>query len=412
MATVREDIRKALDAGLEVLKPSPGDLERGLELHANSLVCEAYGFAPRSAWRKDELVAAVEAGASPGEIEEMRENMSMTGAAIVPEQREVFEEVWEAGGVTCIFQNAGTTGHDADVVVRRLAHFTYASDLLRDFAYRAATPDDIVAAKQQGRHCYVMTTCGVPLAGQWHSVEEELMQIRIFFQLGVRMMHLTYNRRNMIGDGCGEPADAGLSDFGRAVVREMNRAGVIVDVAHCGGQTSLEAAQASQRPMVASHSGCVAVHGHFRSKSDEVIRAIADSGGYIGIAAIPGFLGGSGDIGALLDHVDHVARTFGVDCVAIGTDVGYSLPRRETAGEKPMPAKRPQRPHWRSLWPDNDWQKPEWRQPRQLLSLAWTNWPLYTVGLVQRGYSDEDIRKILGGNVLRVASAAWEGREP
>ena len=137
--------------------------------------------------------------------------------------------------------------------------------------------------------------------------------IRIFFQLGIRIMHLTYNRRNMIGDGCTEPANGGISDFGRAVVAEMNRVGVIVDVAHSGWQTSLEAAQASERPMVASHSGCCAVNIHDRCKPDEVIRAIVETAGYIGICAIPGFLGGSGDISALLNHVDYVAKNFGVD---------------------------------------------------------------------------------------------------
>jgi len=267
-----------------------------------------------------------------------------------------------------------------------------------------------VAAKEQGRHCFYMSSNGVPLPERWDSVEEELLLIRVFFQLGIRMMHLTYNRRNLIGDGCGEPANAGLSDFGRAVVAEMNRVGVIPDVAHSGWQTSLEAAQVSERPVVASHSCCVSVYRHFRGKPDEVIRAIVDTGGYIGIAAIPGFLGGSGDLNAFLDHIDYAVKTFGADHVAIGTDVAYSLPDKKTEGRE-FPPKARSRPAWRSLWPDMDWSKPEWRTPQQKLSLAWTNWPLFTVGMVQRGHRDEDIRKILGGNVLRVARATWDGRD-
>ena len=327
-----------------------------------------------------------------------------------PEQRAEYLEAWDAAGVTCILENASTTGHSPRVVMKRLARFTYLTDVMRDHVFRAATPDDIVAAKEQGRRCLYMTTCGVPLEQRWDSVEEELQFIRIFFQLGVRSMHLTYNRRNMIGDGCGEPANAGLSDFGRRVVAEMNRVGVIADVAHSGRQTSLEAALVSERPVVASHSGCSAVNEHCRHKPDEVIRAIADTGGYVGVTAVPGFLGGDGDLNAMLDHIDHVVRNFGADYAAIGTDVAYSLAPVEA--DRPMPPRPARRKPWRSLWPEMTWSGPEWRRPRQILSLAWTNWPLFTVGMVQRGYSDDDIRKIIGGNVLRVARAAWDGREP
>jgi len=408
---MNKTIREARDMGLDLLKPSKRDIEHGMELHADALVFESYGFAPRGTLDNDVLIDAMEAGASPAEISEIRENMSMTGAAIHPEQRAGCEEAWEASGVTAIFQNAGQEGQTPRIMMRRLAHFTYAADLLRGLIVRATMPDDIVAAKKQGKHCYYMMTNGVPLNQQWISIEEELQLIRVFFQLGVRMMHLTYNRRNMIGDGCGEKANAGLSDFGRAVVAEMNRVGVIADVAHSGWQTSLDAAKVSEKPMVASHSGCVSVHNHFRSKPDEVIRAIADTGGYIGIAAIPAFLGGAGDINAFLDHIDYVVKNFGADHVTIGMDVGYSLPHKEAQGRE-WPAKPPSREPWRSLWPTKAHSAPEWTQPRQKLSLAWTNWPLFTVGMVQRGYSDDDIRKILGGNVMRVARAAWDGREP
>jgi len=251
-----------------------------------------------------------------------------------------------------------------------------------------------------------LTCNGVPLPQEWVSVEDELRYIRVFFQLGCRMMHITYNRRNVIGDGCAEPANGGLSDFGRAVVAEMNRVGVIVDVAHSGWQTSLEAAQASARPMVASHSGCAAVNKHCRCKPDEVIQAIADSGGFIGICCIPGFLGGTGDIRAFLDHIDYVATRFGVDRVAIGTDVAY-VSRNNAAEMKKVPTRGRTRPRWEYFWPENDDMfNSKWNDPKMRLSLAWTNWPLFTVGLVQRGYSDDDIQKILGGNVLRVARDA------
>lgn len=245
----------------------------------------------------------------------------------------------------------------------------------------------------------------MPLPQQWDGVRDELGLIRVFHQLGIRMMHVTYNRRNPLGDGCGEATDGGLSDFGRACVAEMNRVGVIVDVAHSGWRTSLEAAQASKQPMVASHTTAAAIHTHIRSKPDEVIRAICDTGGLVGICCISGFLGGPGHIGTFLDHIDYVAQKFGVERVAIGTDIAYES-RNATAERAKIPKREvpPRMPRWEALWPEGA------LGGRQDPSLAWTNWPLFTVGLVQRGYSDEDIQKILGGNILRVARDVWAAR--
>ncbi|MDY0167309.1 MAG: membrane dipeptidase [Thermoguttaceae bacterium] len=404
-----ETIVRPREIALDILKPTPAQLEHGLQLHAASVVFDSYGFAPRAAVDGDAIAAAVEAGASPDEVQDMREDMSMTRWATDPVERAEFQQAFEASGVTCVFQNAGQEGQDPLRLLKRLARFTYATDLMRDYIPKAATPDEVVQAKQQGRRCLYFTGNGVPLRQQWDSVEDELSYVRIFFQLGIRMMHMTYQRRNMIGDGCGEPTDAGLSDFGRAVVKELNRQGVIVDVAHSGWRTGLEAAKASERPMVDSHTVCCGLHEHFRGKPDDVIRAIADTGGYIGICAIPAYLGGTCDIAALLDHVDHVVKHFGVDHVAIGTDVAYSS--RNTAAEnKKIPSRPRQREPFRSLWPEDAFKLPETAHPNCRASLAWTNWPLFTVGMIQRGYRDEDIQKILGGNVLRVARAVLEDR--
>jgi membrane dipeptidase len=224
------------------------------------------------------------------------------------------------------------------------------------------------------------------------------------------MMHLTYNRRNPIGDGAGEPHDGGLSDFGHAVVAEMNRVGVIVDTAHSGWKTAFDAAKASAKPMVASHTTAAGLYRHFRGKPDDTIAAICDTGGLVGICCIPRFLGGKGDIGAFLDHIDYVAKKFGVEHVAIGTDVSYvsrfekeerAKVQRRADGSLPLGSG----PKWEHLWPKDDFQT----TPEAEQSLAWTNWPLFTAGLVQRGYSDDDIRKILGGNILRVARANFAG---
>ena len=399
-ATPNETIERARKVALDILKPSQRDLDHGFELHANSIVFDAYGFAPRAAIDGDAMRKAMEDGASEIELQDMHEDMTMTRAAVDPAERAEFLQAWKASGVTCIFQNCGEEGNDPLVLLKRLARFTYLTDSIRDILRHAVFPEDVRQAKQNGVGCLYFSGNGVPLTQAWVSVEDELRYVRIFYQLGIRMMHVTYNRRNRLGDGCAEPANGGLSDFGRAAVDELNRVGVIVDVAHSGWQTSLEAAQRSSKPMVASHSTCGALYEHMRSKPDNVIRAIADTGGYIGICCISRFLRHSGDITALLDHIDHVVKKFGPDHVAIGTDVAYQS--RNMARERAkLPARRKGRTRWAALWPPDNFKT----TGRMIQSIVWTNWPLFTVGLVQRGHSDAVIQKIIGQNVLRVLEA-------
>ena len=151
-------------------------------------------------------------------------------------------------------------------------------------------------------------------------------------------------RRRLRRDG-----ERGLSDFGRAAIAEMNRVGVLVDVAHSGWRTSLEAAKASRHPVVASHSGCDAVHHHIRCKPDDVIRAIVDPAGSSASAASPVFWAAA--ITAMLDHIDYMVRTFGVDHVAIGTDVAYTLAQRPRREQTKLPEPPPETPGSAALWP-------------------------------------------------------------
>jgi len=394
-------MKNAYEIALKILKPTKSELEHGLELHRNSIVFETYGFQPTAAPDGERIAEAISEDASQIELADLREETMMTGFVHDEREREEFENAWKASGVTCIFQNAGEEGNEVGRLLKRLARYTYVTDMMKDFVGKAVTADDIIRAKKENRRVLCFSGNGVPLPQDWVSAEEELRFIRIFYQLGIRMMHLTYNRRNMIGDGCAEPANGGLSDFGRAVVKEMNRVGVIVDVAHSGWQTSLEAARLSAKPMVASHTTATSLHEHIRSKPDDVIRAIADSGGYIGICCIPRFLGGTGDIAAMMKHIDYVVKKFGPDHVGIGTDKVHRSRYSNEQWEKIPDYCRP-RPRWEGFWPPDDFKT----TPEMVQSMAWTNWPLYTVGLVQLGYSDEDIQKILGGNALRVAKAA------
>jgi membrane dipeptidase len=397
-------IKRDRAVALKILNPSDKDLQHGFDLHYNSLVVEQYGFGAFSAVDGNVIRKAIKSGASEAEIQNMQESMERTRFVTnVAEQKE-YMEAWQASGVTCVFQNAGREGNTVDWLLRRFAHSTYVTDMMKDFIIKASTPDEILSAKKNNKHCYYLTCNAVPMPMDWNSLNEELAFIEIFYHLGARMMHLTYNRRNMIGDGCAETSNAGLSDYGRAVIKEMDRLGVIVDVAHCGWQTSLEAAQVSDKPIVASHTTCNSIFEHFRAKPDNVIKAIVDKGGLVGICSIPRYLGGHGNISTMLDHIDYVVNKFGIDHVAIATDLNYRS-RYQAQESAKIPKRRATRPIWEQFWPPRAYaEKPEMRQ-----SMAWTNWPLFTVGLVQRGYSDEHIQKIIGGNALRVAGKVFDG---
>ena len=390
-----EDRRIALD----LLRPSPRDLEHGLELHRNSFVFDAYGFMPAGGGRNTRLDRLIAAKAGRDQIHDAREEFTKNVAFGDPRQRELLRAGWDFAGVDCIFQNAGIEGNDIERLLKRFGCFTNLVDRFPDLFERAAYPDRLPGIRARGHKALYLTTNGVPVPRKLTSKDDALEPITVFFRLGARMMHLTYNRRNLIGDGCAEPADAGLSDFGRAVITEMNRVGVIPDVAHSGQRTSLEAARCSAKPVVASHTVAGHLSSHYRGKSDEIIEAICKTGGYVGICGIPRFLRGTADIRAMLDHIEYVARKFGADHVAIGTDRSSTL--------SPMVTERPEpemMPIWEQFWtPPAEPDIPV--SDEQFRSIAWGNWPLFTVGLVQRGFSDEEIRKIIGGNVLRVAQA-------
>ena len=391
-------IDAAWQAGLTALKPSARDLEHGLGLHEEAVVFDAYGFSPRCAVDGDRIAKAAAAGASDSEIQDLQEEMGMTRCVVSAAERAEFEMAWRAAGVTCIFQNAGEEGNDPLRLLKRLARFTYVTDHLRDFVFKAVGPQDVSAAKRDNRRCLYFSGNGVPLAGDFLTAPEELRHVRMFYELGIRMMHVTYNRRNLLGDGCAELANGGLSDLGQAAIAEMNRVGVIVDVAHSGWRTSLEAAQVSKKPIVASHTVCDAVHHHIRAKPAEVIKAIVDGGGLIGICCIPHFLGGDGGLTAMMEHIDYAVQRFGAEHVGIGTDIAY-MSSNAAAENRKIPNRGLRRTRYEALWPEGT----RGGSYVGAASLTWTNWPLFTVGMVQRGYRDDDIRKILGLNVLRVA---------
>src|SRR4029078_9551702 len=140
-----------------------------LRLHAESLVFDCYGFAPRSALDGDAVAKATAAGASDAELQDLQEDMGIMRSVVSAAERAEFELGWKAAGVTCIFQNAGEEGQDPLRLMKRLARFTYLTDHLRDFLFKAVGPGDIERAKKEGRHCLYFTGNGVPLAGDFNS---------------------------------------------------------------------------------------------------------------------------------------------------------------------------------------------------------------------------------------------------
>lgn len=400
---MKSKIETCRQAALDILKPSKKQLEHGLELHRDALVWDAYGFAPSGIADYSRIEKIISKNAAPDELILAKEEEQQLKSLWSNEAAKTYRDGWEASGVDCIFQNSGEEGNSIDRMMLRLARFTAITDTQRDLYMRAVLPEDVETAKAQGKKSLYFTTNGVPLPAKFRSENDLLFYIHVFFEFGVRMMHLTYNRRNLIGDGCGESNDGGLSELGKKVIAEMNRVGVIPDVAHCGQRTSLEAAQESKQPVVASHSACYSLVDHCRAKNDEVIKAIVDSGGYIGMVILNDMIGGTGDINALLDHIDYVAEKFGPDYVAIGSDACFAIQ------SAPPPAVKT-RTRFESLWPA-EWGKHQIAFNPAYNSLAWTNWPMFTVGMHMRGYSDEDIRKVLGLNIMRVCKQTMAASE-
>jgi membrane dipeptidase len=220
-----------------------------------------------------------------------------------------------------------------------------------------------------------------------------------FFDLGQRVAQLTYNNRNLVGDGGTERTDSGLSDYGVEIVERMNSVGMAVDLSHCSDQTTLDALEVSLSPVLFTHTNCRAlVPGHPRCKSDEMIRKLAESGGVMGITNVRNFVRDREPttIEHVLDHYDHVTRLVGAEHVAVGTDSdlnGYDALtpdeyRELRAGFKPSYAFR-EKLDIEGL-----------AHPRKIFDL--------TEGLIRRGYSDTDIRGILGGNAIRALSSIWD----
>jgi membrane dipeptidase len=155
--------------------------------------------------------------------------------------------------------------------------------------------------------------------------ETDLARLNDFERMGVRIIQPTYNRRNLLGDGCMEPADAGLSKAGTEAISRMNELGILVDLSHCGRRTAADAIKASKRPVAFTHTGCAALADHPRNRTDTELRAVADKGGVSGIYVMPYLNNGRQPTAEnVIAHLEHAIKVAGEDHVSIGTDGGIS----------------------------------------------------------------------------------------
>lgn len=208
--------------------------------------------------------------------------------------------------------------------------------------------------------------------------------LRTFYELGVRVLGFTWNQRNLLADGIGEArADGGLTELGYRMVEEANRLGILLDVSHLTVRSFWDMLETSEEPVIASHSNALALCEHPRNIDDEQIEALADSGGFIGINGVAGFISDDpeeADLERMLDHLDHVVALVGARHVTLGPDFVDYLQDPEG--------------------PDTSLRLKGISYARGFESIR--SMPNVTAGLVERGYDEEQIRGILGLNFLRV----------
>jgi len=223
--------------------------------------------------------------------------------------------------------------------------------------------NDVREAEKSGKVAAMLSIEG------GEAVEADLGILRVLHRLGVRAMTLTWNERNQIADGAAEGrTKGGLTNFGVELVGEMNRIGMVVDVSHLSDAGFFDVIETAKSPIIASHSNCRALCNHRRNLTDEMIKLLAEKDGVMGMNFAPSFVDENKEHATLervLDHVDHVVKTAGVEHVGLGSDFdGIDS------------------------------------TPKGLENV--TKMPYFTEGLLRRGYSEDDVMKILGENFLRV----------
>ena len=362
---------------------------RAAALHRDALIIDTLSgeptvFTQAMLARLDVLVARqTPTDAIYAEMERMAADALLRGD--LPE----YWEWWDASGVDVISNTVRPFGRipfSYEAALEGLALMTRKFDGL-DRLVKVTRATDVRRVREAGQ-------CGVILNFQnTTAFGPDLNALDLFYDLGVRIIQLTYNSRNCVGDGCTERSDGGVSHFGLQVIRRMNERGILVDLSHCGLRTTLEGIQASTRPMAVTHSFSREVSPHDRGKTEEIMRALAERDGYFGVLIVPFFI--TPEPQARLEHfvahVDRVVEIMGIDRVGIGTDWGAVFPKPLEALMDAEMLKFGFRPEHRTSW-----------GARVEGFQSWREWPNITRALVWSGYSDAEITKLLGANFLRI----------
>jgi len=263
-------------------------------------------------------------------------------------------------------------------------------DTYGDLIVKARTVADIRQAKQDGRTAIVLGFQNTS------AFEDRLDFIRIFKDAGIGIVQMTYNTQNLVGSGCYESTDSGLSDFGHEVVAEMNRVGILCDLSHVGPQTSHDTIVASKKPVAYSHCLPKGLKDHPRNKSDEDLRFIADNGGFIGVTMFTPFLrrGPESQISDYVEAMEYIINIAGEDAVGIGTDF------TQDHGNDFMEWITHDKGYARKLTDFGEVKFPDGFS-------AIGDFPNLTAGMEAAGWSESRIRKVLGENWLRLLEDVW-----
>lgn len=307
-------------------------------------------------------------------------------------------------GLGAVLQTMGPAGRfwlDDEAFERNLANLDQWDAILArhaDTLLPVRQASDLQRAHATGRLGVIYGFQGTEPLG------EDLERVGLFHQRGLRVIQLTHNRRNLVGDGCMEPGNAGLSRYGREVVEQLNGQRILVDVAHGSPRTIAEGIAASKAPVLISHTGCRALSDVPRNTSDENLRAMAERGGVAGIIFWPYLVEGAQPMAAdVVRHIEHAINVCGEDHVGIGTDTGVAPIERGAQFE------RDNRELMKGMIADGIF--PAHESPDIYTFIPDLNHVrrFETLGalLAARGHPEARISKILGGNFARVMAEVW-----
>jgi membrane dipeptidase len=291
---------------------------------------------------------------------------------------------WRSAGINYLSINVGYDPVPWSTAIRAIADYTKGIEARPDTVL-CPTFADVQRAWRDGKMAVTYDLEGMG------ALNGDLSMVELYYRLGVRQMLIAYNLNNDAGGGCHD-TDHGLTDFGRSVIREMNRVGMVVDCAHSGIKSGLEAMKLSTKPCIFSHANARALHEHERNITDEQIKAVAATGGVIGVNGVGFFLGdGPATAEALVAHIDYMVKLVGPEHVGIGLD--YDPPNNVPGVDKPTS--------------DKYWPARQYPGGIQTTFLPPSVLPQVARQLRSRGYKEQAVRDIMGGNFMRVASQVW-----